>query len=86
MQEVPEPGLSQKHHFDIEPALVNAAGAAAMLNISVATFHRLLSSGRIGPQKIRLASKCVRFSIQELREWSRSGCPSREQWARRRHE
>lgn len=68
---------------DIEPVLVDAVGAAAMLGISTSMFHRLLSSGRIGPQKISFGSKCVRFSVQEIREYSRAGCPAKVDWARR---
>lgn len=67
---------------DIEPILVDSKTAASMCGISVAMWYRLLSQGRIGPQKIRLASKCVRFSIQELREWARAGAPARSQWLR----
>lgn len=76
-----EPGKT-KQRIDIEPVAVDAARAAAMLSISTSMFHRLLSSGRLGFKKIRLANKCVRYSTEEIREYSRAGCPSREQWLR----
>ena len=53
--------------IEIEPLLINAAQTAKILGISVAMYHRLLSSGRIGPARIRLGTKCVRFSVSELR-------------------
>lgn len=75
--------VNTKSRPDIEPVLVDAAGAAAMLNLSVSAFHRFLSSGRIGVRKIRLASKCIRYSTQEIRDYARAGCPARVEWARR---
>ena len=65
---------------DIEPALCDAEGAAAMLGISVSMFHRLKSGGRIGPRKISFGAKCSRYSVAELREWARAGAPARSQW------
>lgn len=73
-----------KSRLDLEPAAVDAVGAADLCGISVALWHRLYSSGRIGPEKIRLASKTVRWSTQEIREWIRAGAPGREQWVRMR--
>ena len=65
---------------DIEPVLVDATGAARMLGLSVSMFHRLLSSGRIGPQKISFGQKCCRYSVEELRMWIANGAVSRREW------
>lgn len=75
-----------KTQSDIEAVLTNAKGAAAMLDISVAMFYRLLSAGRIGPQPIRLGSKCIRFSVVELHNWALANCPSREKWIKIKNE
>jgi len=71
-----------KQPTEIEPALVSDKEAAAMLRLSVSEFHRLLSSGRLGFKKIKFATKCVRYSLQEIRDWCRAGCPSRGEWVR----
>jgi len=85
-ESMPNPDTSQtaktKSRPELEPALTDAAGAAAMLNLSVSMFHRLYSSGRVGFKKIKLSSKCCRYSVQEIRAYCRAGCPSREQWLR----
>jgi predicted DNA-binding transcriptional regulator AlpA len=77
-----EPG-KPKSPIDIEPAAVHAEEAAAMVGISVALWRRLYSAGRIGPRKIQLASKTVVWSVEEIRQWVRQGCPSRKQWLER---
>jgi len=69
-----------KPSIEIEPVLVDAAGAAAMLGISTSMFHRLLSAGRIGPRKISFGTKCKRFSVSEFKSWVQDGCKSRERW------
>ena len=61
------------------PILVDAAAAAALLGISKGHFHNLRSTGSI-PLPIRLGGS-VRWPVEELRSWSRAGCPPRERWA-----
>jgi predicted DNA-binding transcriptional regulator AlpA len=79
MQEtVPNP--DKKLSVAIEPVAVHAEDAARMVGISEALWRRLYSAGRIGPKKIQLASKTVLWSVQEIREWARAGCPSRREW------
>jgi predicted DNA-binding transcriptional regulator AlpA len=85
MQEVvPNPDMPQsvntKSRPELEPAAVHAEEAAAMVGISVALWRRLYSAGRIGPRKIKLASKTVVWSVEEIRQWIRAGAPSRREW------
>ena len=63
----------------IEPLLLSAAEAAQLLGISRSSFYSLLSSGRVGPVAVRLG-RSVRWQAEELAEWVRAGCPSRDRW------
>jgi len=63
----------------IEPLLCPAAEVAQLLGISRSAFYSLLSSGRIGPLPVRLG-RSVRWRAEELAEWVRAGCLSRDRW------
>jgi len=65
---------------ETEKVLIDAAGAAKMLDISRTLLYQLISNGRLGPRPIRLGPRCTRFVVEELKRWAKSGCPSREQW------
>jgi len=69
-----------KARIDIEPILVNSEIAAQMCGISLAEWFRLLASGRIGPKKIIFGSKCVRFSVAQLKLWAANGAVSRREF------
>jgi predicted DNA-binding transcriptional regulator AlpA len=72
-----------KARATIEPELLTADQAAAMLSIHVSTLYKLKSGGRL-PEPVRLSRGIVRWRAQELREWVAAGCPGRREWEARR--
>ena len=62
----------------VDGLLLTAGDAAKMLKISTRFFYSLHNTGRV-PLPIRLG-KSVRWRFEELRDWVRAGCPSREKW------
>ncbi len=62
--------------------LINFAGAAELLSISVSGLHNLDLAGKL-PAPRRLGARTL-FDVDELREWSRKGCMSRLQWEMRK--
>ena len=66
-----------------EPLLVSAAEACALLGLSRSLFYQLLSSGRIPVASIRFGRKRL-WRVDQLRQWTEAGCPSRSQWEGRK--
>ncbi len=62
------------------PLLVDASAAATLLGVGRSHFYALHSSGRLGPMPIALGRRKL-WRVEELREWVRQGCPSRDKWA-----
>lgn len=63
-----------------KPEGLDAAGAAALIGVSRAMFHSLVSRG-LAPDPIRLGDgNCPRWSRAELLAWFRAGAPARLQW------
>jgi predicted DNA-binding transcriptional regulator AlpA len=67
----------------VEPLLAPADQAAALCAVSPATWYRMAAAGRC-PAPVRLSPGCVRWRLDELREWITAGCPSRREWEARR--
>jgi predicted DNA-binding transcriptional regulator AlpA len=67
--------------FDgVAPALLSKEQVGRVLGgVSVATVERLDTSGRLGPQAIRLG-KLVRWRAAEMAAWCDAGCPPRHEW------
>ena len=65
----------------VEPLAVDAKQAADLLGLARSTFYKMQEAGRIGPQGIHF-SRCVRFSLAELRAWAAAGMPPRHEWER----
>jgi predicted DNA-binding transcriptional regulator AlpA len=63
----------------LDPILVDAAAAAALVGVSRAQWFKMDSTGEV-PTPVRLAERCVRWRVDELRAWCEAGCPSREKW------
>ena len=61
-----------------EPILLDAASAATLLGLGRSTFLRYDSAGRV-PMAVRIGG-VVRWRTDELRDWIRAGCPSRDGW------
>lgn len=59
--------------------LLDCRQAAALLNMSRATFWKLYAQGKV-PEPVRLSARVVRWRRDELEAWARAGCPIRELW------
>lgn len=61
------------------PSLTTTAGGVArLLQISTRQVWRLHSLGQL-PKPVRLGA-CVRWRVQEIRDFVDAGCPSRQEW------
>ena len=58
--------------------LINSREAAKLLQVSDRTLWKMQSTGQ-SPKPIRIG-RGVRWSLEELKAWVRSGCPPREKW------
>jgi excisionase family DNA binding protein len=58
--------------------LVTVDEAAVMCKVSKTTFYKLHASGKT-PRKVKLGA-LARWRRQELLDWIKAGCPSREKW------
>ena len=58
--------------------LLSAADAAALCSMSVRTWQRLKSEGRV-PRPVRLG-RSNRWRRDELERWVDAGCPVRREW------
>jgi prophage regulatory protein len=67
----------------VEPLLLTATEAARLCGVSEATWYRMASGART-PAPIRLSRGCVRWRLDELRDWIAAGCPDRRTWEARR--
>jgi hypothetical protein len=70
---------TNQHDAAFEPLLVDFPGLAKLLSRSVASLYRDRAAGRLGVEPVKLCGS-VRFSVQEIREWVRAGCPTRREW------
>lgn len=62
----------------IEPLLVDARRIARKAGVSRSHWLKLHASGRV-PAPIRLGGR-VLWRPEEVAEWTRAGCPSRDRW------
>lgn len=58
--------------------LISAKEAAKMLSISLAFFYSQHNSGKI-PAPRKLGRRSL-WSVQELKDWDKAGCPERIKW------
>ena len=63
--------------------LLSAQDAAKLLGIGRSHFYGLHSSGRLGPLPVKLGRRAL-WNRKELEAWVEAGCPTREQWQRRK--
>jgi len=63
----------------ISPLLLDAKQAAALISVSPATWHRMVSSGKV-PAPVKLSAGCVRWRGADLESWIAEGCPVRKTW------
>jgi len=75
----PEAGQPSSSATIPEPLLGGAAAAARLCGVSEATWYRMAAAGRT-PAPIRLSRGCVRWRLNELRDWIAAGCPNRREW------
>jgi hypothetical protein len=62
----------------ISPVLVDAKTAAAMMSVSVRTWLEMNRKG-LCPRPT-LSLRTLRWSLEELKVWGRSGCLPRARW------
>jgi predicted DNA-binding transcriptional regulator AlpA len=62
-----------------ESPLVDRAGAAAILTISVAKFDRMVKAG-LAPCGVSVGTRSVRWLRAELLAWLHAGCPDQSSW------
>jgi predicted DNA-binding transcriptional regulator AlpA len=62
-----------------EPLLLSARAAARLYGVSEATWHRMVSAGRV-PASVRPSPGCVRWNADELRAHIAAGLPHRREW------
>jgi predicted DNA-binding transcriptional regulator AlpA len=72
------PGAGRPASPAVEPALLAARQAAALYAVSLATWHRWVSAGRV-PAPVRIGAT-VRWRAEELRAHIAAGCPDRRAW------
>lgn len=65
------------------PIFVDAKHAAALHSVGLRTWRAWDAAGRV-PAPVRLSPGCVRWRLDELREWAEAGCPDRNEWQARR--
>ena len=63
----------------LDAPLLTVKQAAAMIQVSRASFWSLHSAGRV-PLPIRLSPRVVRWRRSELDAWILAGCPGRGDW------
>ena len=79
-----EPPSRKRRLLKLPPLLVGANGVARMLDCGLRTIRSMDSAGKL-PMPIRLGGR-VLWSVDELKDWIRAGCPDRAAWAHiRRH-
>ncbi|MCR4414122.1 MAG: AlpA family phage regulatory protein [Thermoguttaceae bacterium] len=59
--------------------LIDTKQAAQLLHVSTRTLFKMYKQ-KLMPEPIRLGGRFVRWSLEELREWVKHGCPPRREW------
>ncbi|QDU23381.1 helix-turn-helix transcriptional regulator [Urbifossiella limnaea] len=67
----------------LDPLLLSAKDAAALIGVGLRTFRAMDAAGRI-PAPVRLSPGCVRWRLSELRAWVVAGSPPRVEWEDRK--
>lgn len=78
MNEVKKSQIRSQQIEDAPALTTTAGGVARMLNVSVRQVWRLHSLGQL-PLPVRLGA-CVRWRVQEIKDFVAAGCPDRETW------
>jgi predicted DNA-binding transcriptional regulator AlpA len=65
----------------LPPLLLTARQAAAVCNVSPATWWRWAAAAQVpAPVRIGPSGATVRWRAAELRDWTAAGCPDRQTW------
>ena len=78
--------IQEKKGRALPPLLVNSGEAASMLGMGRTFFYALMSTGEFGPEPIRLGRNKKLWSVAELEEWIKAGCPIRNVWQARKRQ
>jgi len=63
---------------EVDPFLVDTAGAARLLCLAPSTVYAMFKDGKI-PKPVRIGSKLL-WRVDELRRWVEAGCPGQAKW------
>lgn len=74
-----EKTLSDSNSSPVVPLMVRADGAASMIAVSTATWHRMVAANKT-PAPVKLSAGCVRWRLCDLESWVAAGCPDRKTW------
>lgn len=69
--------------YKMSPLTVNTKEAASLIGVCRTLFYEMKSDGRLGVKPIAFGRKKV-WSVEELTEWVRAGCPTRDKWQKRK--
>lgn len=64
---------------NLEPFLIGAAGVGQRIGVSTRTVWNLHQAGTLGPLPLKLGCRTL-WRDEEIRDWTRAGCPCRERW------
>lgn len=65
-----------------DPLLIDRPFFAGLLSVSVPTLDRMRAAGKL-PRHVALSRGCIRWRLDEVRDWVRAGCPPRKEWEAR---
>jgi len=65
--------------------LISANESAQMLGIGRTLFYSMHSSGRLGPEPVKLGRRSL-WNRKEIEDWVELGCPARKPWLKRKNE
>lgn len=76
-------GSISKSSKAFPPVAIGAKQASAMFCVSVRSWERWNSSGKI-PAPINMGISCRRWDREELLAWWKAGAPGRDNWEQRK--
>lgn len=66
--------------MNLEPLAVSINDACLLLGIGRTLFYQMASDGRLGVLPLSFGGRKKLYSVEELKNYVKAGCPNREQW------